>query len=100
MDSVKDGSTVVGNRTRVKVVKNKLSPPFKQAEFDIIFGSGISSIGCILDIAVEMGLIVKAGSWFSYEGERVGQGREKAIDYIKNNPELYAILEEKIRESF
>jgi len=100
VDSVKDGSTVVGNRTRVKVVKNKLSPPFKQAEFDIIFGSGISSVGCILDIAVEMGLIVKAGSWFSYEGERVGQGREKAIDYIKNNPELYAILEEKIRESF
>lgn len=100
VDSVKDGSTVVGNRTRVKVVKNKLSPPFKQAEFDIIFGTGISSIGCILDIAVEMGLIVKAGSWFSYEGERVGQGREKAIDYIKNNPELYATLEEKIRESF
>lgn len=100
VDSVKDGSAVVGNRTRVKVVKNKLSPPFKQAEFDIIFGTGISSVGCILDIAVEMGLIVKAGSWFSYEGERVGQGREKAIDYIKNNPELYAILEEKIRESF
>lgn len=100
VDAVKDGSTVVGNRTRVKVVKNKLSPPFRQAEFDIIFGSGISSIGCILDIAVEMGLIVKAGSWFSYEGERVGQGREKAIDYIKNNPELYAILEQKIRESF
>lgn len=100
VDAVKDGSTVVGNRTRVKVVKNKLSPPFRQAEFDIIFGTGISSIGCILDIAVEMGLIVKAGSWFSYEGERVGQGREKAIDYIKNNPELYEILEQKIRESF
>lgn len=100
VDSVKDGSNVVGNRTRVKVVKNKLSPPFRQAEFDIIFGTGISSIGCILDIAVEMGLIVKAGSWFSYEGERVGQGREKAIDYIKNNPELYEILEQKIRESF
>ena len=100
VDAVKDGSTVVGNRTRVKVVKNKLSPPFRQAEFDIIFGTGISSIGCILDIAVEMGLIVKAGSWFSYEGERVGQGREKAIEYIKNNPELYEILEQKIRESF
>ncbi len=100
VDSVKDGSNVVGNRTRVKVVKNKLSPPFRQAEFDIIFGTGISSIGCILDIAVEMGLIVKAGSWFSYEGERVGQGREKAIDYIKNNPELYEILEQKIRGSF
>ena len=99
-DAVKDGSTVIGNRTRVKVVKNKLSPPFRQAEFDIIFGSGISSIGCILDIAVEMGLIVKAGSWFSYEGERVGQGREKAVEYIKTHPELCEILEQKIRESF
>ncbi len=100
VDAVKDGSTVIGNRTRVKVVKNKLSPPFRQAEFDIIFGTGISSIGCILDIAVEIGLVVKAGSWFSYEGERIGQGREKAIDYIKNHSELYTVLEQKIRESF
>ncbi|MBR2349174.1 MAG: recombinase RecA [Clostridia bacterium] len=100
VDAVKDGSTVIGNRTRVKVVKNKLSPPFRQAEFDIIFGSGISSIGCILDLAVEMGLVVKAGSWFSYEGEKIGQGREKAVDYLKKNPELVEILEQKIRESF
>ncbi len=100
VDAVKDGSTVVGNRTRVKIVKNKLAPPFRQAEFDIIFGTGISSIGCILDIAVEMGLIVKSGSWFSYEGEKIGQGREKAIDYVRNNPELCQELEAKIRESF
>ncbi len=100
IDSVKDGSNVVGNRTRVKIVKNKLAPPFKQAEFDIIFGTGISSIGCILDIAVEMGLVVKSGSWFSYEGEKIGQGREKAMDYIKNNPEVYEAIEAQIRESF
>lgn len=99
-DSVKDGSNVIGNRTRVKVVKNKLAPPFKQAEFDIIFGEGISSLGCILDMAVDSGFVVKSGAWFSYEGEKIGQGREKALDYLRKNPDLAGILEAKIRETF
>lgn len=99
-DSVKDGSNVIGNRTRVKVVKNKLAPPFKQAEFDIIFGEGISSLGCILDMAVDCGFVMKSGAWFSYEGEKIGQGREKALDYLRKNPDLAGILEAKIRETF
>ncbi len=99
-DSVKDGANVIGNRTRVKVVKNKLAPPFKQAEFDIIFGEGISSVGCILDMAVDAGFVLKSGSWFSYEGEKIGQGREKALDYLRKNPDLAGTLEAKIRETF
>ncbi len=99
-DSVKDGANVIGNRTRVKVVKNKLAPPFKQAEFDIIFGEGISSVGCILDMAVDAGFVLKSGSWFSYEGEKIGQGREKALDYLRKNPDLTGTLEAKIRETF
>lgn len=100
LDTIKDGDSVIGNRTRVKVVKNKLAAPFKQAEFDIIYGKGISALGCILDMAVDGGLVVKSGSWFSYEGEKIGQGRERALDYLKNNPALAEILEAKIRESF
>ena len=100
IDAVKDASGVVGNRTRVKVVKNKLAPPFKQAEFDILFGTGISRYGVILDMAVAAGLILKSGAWFSYEGEKIGQGREKAVDFLKQNAELADTLEARIRETF
>ncbi|HOO22664.1 MAG TPA: recombinase RecA [Clostridia bacterium] len=97
-DAIKTGTEVVGSRTKVKVVKNKLAAPFKTCEFDIIFGSGISKCGCILDLAVENELIQKTGSWFSYNGERIGQGREKAIDYLNTNPDLADTLENNIRE--
>jgi len=97
VDTIKDGSDFVGNRTRVKVVKNKLAPPFKQAEFDIIYGKGVSNEGCILDLAVEYDIIVKSGSWFSYNDEKIGQGRENVKAYIENNPEFAKELEEKIK---
>lgn len=100
VDAVKDNSGVIGNRTRVKVVKNKLAPPFKQAEFDILFGTGISRMGVILDMAVQQGLVLKSGAWFSYEGEKIGQGREKAIEFLKNNPDVTDALEAKLRETF
>lgn len=100
VDAVKDNSGVIGNRTRVKVVKNKLAPPFKQAEFDILFGTGISRMGVILDMAVQQSLVLKSGAWFSYEGEKIGQGREKAIEFLKNNPDVTDALEAKIRETF
>lgn len=100
VDAVKDNSGVIGNRTRVKLVKNKLAPPFKQAEFDILFGTGISRMGVILDMAVQQGLVLKSGAWFSYEGEKIGQGREKAIEFLKNNPDVTDALEAKIRETF
>ena len=100
VDSVKDGSNVIGNRTKVKIVKNKLAPPFRIAEFDIIFGEGISSYGVILDMAVNAGMIVKSGSWFSYEGEKIGQGREKAIEYLRQNPDVAGNLESRLRETF
>ena len=100
VETIKDASGAIGNRTRVKVVKNKLAPPFKQADFDIMFGTGISRYGVILDMAVAQGLILKSGAWFSYEGEKIGQGREKAVDYLKNNPELADTLEARIRETF
>ena len=100
VETIKDALGAVGNRTRVKVVKNKLAPPFKQADFDIMFGTGISRYGVILDMAVAQGLILKSGAWFSYEGEKIGQGREKAVDYLKNNPELADTLEARIRETF
>ena len=100
IDAVKDATGVVGNRTRVKVVKNKLAPPFKQAEFVIFFGTGVSRCGVILDMAVAQGFVLKSGAWFSYEGEKIGQGREKAVDYLKQNPDLAAALEERIRATF
>ena len=98
VEALKDGSDIVGNRTRIKVVKNKLAPPFRIAEFDIIFGEGISKAGTILDLAVEYGLIQKTGSWFSFEGEKIGQGKENVKNYLKVHPELYDILENEIRE--
>ena len=97
-DALKDSDGVYGNRTKVKVVKNKLAPPFKTAEFDMIYGKGISQEGCLLDIGVDKGLIEKSGSWFSYNGEKFAQGREKAKDYIANNAGFKKELDEKIRE--
>ena len=92
------GSELIGNRTKVKIVKNKLAPPFKQAEFDIMYGTGISKDGEIIDMAVEYGIIKKSGSWFSYNDERLGQGRDKVKDLVRNDPELAAKLEVQIKE--
>lgn len=100
IESLKKGDDVYGNRTRVKVVKNKVAPPFKQAEFDIIYGRGISKEGCILDMAVEAGVVNKAGAWYSYEGTRIGQGRENSKEYMLSNPELMYEIERKVREKF
>jgi recombination protein RecA len=97
IESIKDGAEVVGNRTRVKVVKNKCSPPFKQAEFDIQYGKGISREGSLLDIGVELGFIKKSGAWFTYEGEQLGQGRENAKTFLTENPELLVEIDERIR---
>ncbi len=97
-DSIKQGTEIIGNRTRVKVVKNKVAPPFKTAEFDVLYGEGISREGCILDRAVDQGLIVKSGAWFSYNGDRIGQGRENARKYLKENPEIANLVDQKIRE--
>lgn len=98
VDTIKDGANIVGNRTKVKVVKNKLAPPFRVAEFDIVYGEGISREGCLLDLALQFDLIQKTGSWFSYHDEKIGQGKENAKDYLKKNPEVYAELEKAIRE--
>ena len=98
IDQVKDGSEIVGSKTRVKVVKNKVAPPFKTAEFEIIFGKGISNSGCVLDLAVANGIIEKSGSWFSYNGERVGQGRENAKAWLEKNPEVMSAIEAKVKE--
>lgn len=97
-DPIKQGTELIGNRTKVKVVKNKVAPPFKTAEFDIMYGTGISKEGDLLDIAASLDIIQKSGSWYSYNGERLGQGRENAKEYIKNNPEFYTQLEKKILE--
>jgi recombination protein RecA len=98
IETIKDGADQVGNRTRVKVVKNKCSPPFKQAEFDIAFGKGISREGSLLDVGVELGFIKKAGAWFTYEGEQLGQGRENVKNFLTENPQLMAEVDERIRE--
>ena len=98
-DAIKDGTAFVGNRTKAKIVKNKLAPPFKTAEFDIIFGKGISQYGCVLDLAVEKGLITKKGSFFKYNDDNIGQGRENTVQYLADNPELADELIAKIKES-
>ncbi len=97
-DSIKQGTELIGNRTKVKIVKNKVAPPFKTSEFDIMYGSGISREGDLLDIATDMEIIQKSGSWFSYQGERLGQGRENAKEYIKNNPDFAKTLQNLIRD--
>jgi len=97
IESIKDGVEVVGNRTRVKVVKNKVAPPFKQAEFDIMYGKGISREGSLLDIGVDLGLIKKSGAWYTYEGEQLGQGRENAKQFLSDNPEIMVEVSERIR---
>lgn len=97
IEAIKQGTEVIGNRTRVKVVKNKVAPPFRDTEFDIIYGEGISKSGSILDLAVESEIVVKSGSWFSYKGQRIGQGRENAKQYLKDHPEVMHEIELKIR---
>lgn len=96
--SIKDGTDVIGNRTRVKVVKNKLSPPFREAEFDIFYGKGINRTGDLLDLAVANDILTRAGTWFSYGDERLGQGRERVRLFLEDNPELLAEIEQKVRE--
>jgi recombination protein RecA len=97
IESLKQGTDVIGNRTRVKVVKNKVAPPFKQADFDIMYGTGISREGCILDVAVDLGIINKSGAWYSYQEERLGQGRENVKELLKERPELVDELEAAVR---
>ena len=97
IESIKDGADVTGNRTRVKIVKNKVAPPFKQAEFDIMYGKGISREGSVLDVGVECAVIKKSGAWFTYEGEQLGQGRENAKNFLSENAELMMEITEKIR---
>lgn len=97
-EQIKNGSEVIGNHTRVKVVKNKVAPPFKEAEFDILYGEGISKEGNILDVAVELEIIKKAGAWFSYDGMKIGQGRDNARKYLQENPEFTAMISNMIRE--
>ena len=100
IESLKQGGEVIGNRTRVKVVKNKIAPPFKEAEFDIMFGEGISVVGDILDLAADNNIINKSGAWYAYEGNKIGQGRENAKQYLKDNPDVCAEVERKVRELF
>jgi recombination protein RecA len=98
IETLKDGTEAVGNRTRVKVVKNKVAPPFKQAEFDILYGEGISREGGLIDMGVEHGFIRKAGAWYTYEGDQLGQGKENARQFLKDNPDLANEIEKKIKE--
>jgi recombination protein RecA len=98
IETLKDGSEPVGNRTRVKVVKNKVSPPFKQAEFDILYGKGISREGGLIDMGVEQGLVRKAGAWYTYDGDQLGQGKENARAFMRDNPDLADELEKRIKE--
>ena len=97
--SIKDGEQVVGNRTRVKVVKNKMAPPFRDAEFDILYGEGISKSGDLIDLAVGMNLIEKSGSWYSFAGERIGQGRENTRQFLTQNPDVYEKVQVEVRKA-
>lgn len=100
IDLIKSAGDRIGNRTRVKVVKNKIAPPFKEAEFDIIYGTGISKVGDVLDLAAELDIINKSGSWYAYQGEKIGQGREGAKAYLLEHPQIYQEAEEKVREFY
>jgi recombination protein RecA len=97
IESIKDGPEVVGNRVRVKVVKNKTAPPFRQAEFDVMYGKGISREGSLLDVGVELGIVKKSGAWFTYEGEQLGQGRENVKNFLAENVDLMVEISEKIK---
>lgn len=99
-ESLKQGGEIVGNHVRVKVVKNKIAPPFREAEFDIMFGQGISREGDVLDLAVNAGIVNKSGAWYAYEGDKIGQGRENAKTYIHENPEFFDMLEAKVRDFY
>jgi recombination protein RecA len=98
IESIKDGAEITGNRTRVKVVKNKVAPPFKQAEFDIMYGRGISREGSLLDVGVELGIVKKSGAWFTYEGEQLGQGRENAKNFLSENVDMMFEISDRIRQ--
>jgi recombination protein RecA len=98
IETLKDGSDPVGNRTRVKVVKNKVAPPFKQAEFDILYGHGISREGGLIDMGVEHGIVRKSGAWYTYDGDQLGQGKENARAFLRDNPDLADEIEKKIKE--
>ncbi|MBP5655938.1 MAG: recombinase RecA [Clostridiales bacterium] len=100
VEALKNGTDVIGNHTRVKVVKNKVAPPFKEAEFDIMYGQGISSEGCIIDMAVENNIMIKSGSWFSYKGNKIGQGKDNTRIYLIEHPDVKAEIEELIRDSY
>ncbi len=100
IESLKQGGEIVGNRTKIKIVKNKIAPPFKEAEFDIMFGKGISREGDILDLATNTGIINKSGAWFSYNGEKIGQGRDNAKNYLAERPEVMKEVEDKVREHY
>ena len=98
--SIKKGDEIVGNETRVKVVKNKVAPPFKTAEFDILYGAGVSRQGEVIDLGVAAGIVDKSGAWYSYNGERVGQGKDNAREFLKERPELALEIENRVREHF
>ena len=100
IENIKQDGEIVGNRARVKIIKNKVAPPFREAEFDIVYGKGISKEGNILDMAVNLDIIEKSGSWFSYNGEKIGQGRENVKQYLKDNVELMQEVEKKVRDNF
>ena len=99
-EPIKDGGNVIGNRTKIKIVKNKVAPPFRSCVVDMIFGEGISKAACLLELAVERDLIKKSGAWYSYDGNRIGQGRENTVQFLKDNPEIYNELDRQIREAF
>ena len=98
VDSIKKGDEILGNRTRVKIVKNKVAPPFKKAEFDIMYGEGISLAGDVLDTAVDMDIVDKSGSWYSYNGERIGQGRENVKEYFETHPDLLEAVKKQVMD--
>ena len=100
IEALKQGGEIIGNRTRIKVVKNKIAPPFKEAEFDIMFGKGISKEGDILDLAAKENIVEKSGAWYAYNKEKIGQGRENAKLYLRDNPELMAEIERKVRDQY
>jgi recombination protein RecA len=100
VEALKQAGEVIGNHTRVKVVKNKVAPPFREAEFDIMFGKGISKEGDILDLAANVGIISKSGAWYAYEGDKIGQGRENAKTYLRENPGFCKMIEERVRQHY